>query len=176
MRIRNKRVEKRREGLLHSEVEVRSSMKLKGVFVGIALSAMLPFAALGAGSDRVVEIFTELSRVPRYSGNERGIGDWLIMYLYIWPGVVLITVILKKVVKEEFLVWAVVSGIFGLAFGLLCFPVYMVEFGPKVAAAKWVSGLVFDIPHGVFNFLIMLLLGKPVCKLLKKLKLIIRNY
>lgn len=117
------------------------------------------------------EVFVVATVFNLFQMIQWGIGDWLIMYLYIWPGIVLITVILKKVVKEEFLVWAVVSGIFGLAFGLLCFPVYMVEFGPKVAAAKWVSGLVFDIPHGVFNFLIMLLLGKPVCKLLKKLKI-----
>ena len=32
------------------------SKKFKGVFVGVGLSAMLPFAAVGAASDRVVEI------------------------------------------------------------------------------------------------------------------------
>ncbi len=100
-----------------------------------------------------------------------GAGDWLIMYLYIWPLLVLVTLLLKKIVKEEFLIWAVVSGAFGLAFGLLCTPVYLVEVGPTTALAKWVSGLVFDIPHGIFNFLIMLVLGKPMYKLLKKLKI-----
>ena len=100
-----------------------------------------------------------------------GVGDWLFMYLYIWPLLVLVTLLLKKVVKEEFLVWAIVSGMFGLAFGFLCTPVYLIEVGPATALAKWVSGLVFDIPHGIFNFLIMLVLGKPMYKLLKKLKI-----
>lgn len=99
-----------------------------------------------------------------------GFGDWWFMYLYIWPFLVLVTLLLRKKVKEEFLVWAVVSGIFGLAFGLLCTPVYLIEVGPQTSLARWISGLVFDIPHCISNFLIMLLLGKPMCMLLKKLK------
>lgn len=46
------------------------------------LVALLPLSVVVAASaqqasDRVVEIFTELSRVPRYSGHETKIGDWL---------------------------------------------------------------------------------------------------
>ena len=54
--------------------------KFKGVFAVVSLAALLPFVASGAASDRVIEIFTDLSRVPRYSGNETRIGDWLMAW------------------------------------------------------------------------------------------------
>ena len=49
------------------------------------LAALLPLSAIAAAtepqaSDRVVGIFTELSKVPRYSGHEMNIGDWLIKW------------------------------------------------------------------------------------------------
>jgi hypothetical protein len=46
-----------------------------------------------------------------------GFGLWWISYLYVWPLLCLTVVLLKKVIKEEFLLWAVVSGAFGLVFG-----------------------------------------------------------
>ena len=53
---------------------------MKKCFAVVCLAALLPFVASGAASDRVIEIFTDLSRVPRYSGNETRIGDWLMAW------------------------------------------------------------------------------------------------
>ena len=98
-----------------------------------------------------------------------GFGTWWVSYLYVWPLLVLITLLLKKVIKEEFLIWSVVSGLFGLIFGSLFAIVYL-PVDPAYALAYWISGLPWDVWHGVCNFVLMLVIGKPLYLLLKKIK------
>ena len=38
-----------------------------------------------------------------------GFGTWWFSYLYVWPLLCVITMLLKKLIKEEFLIWAIVS-------------------------------------------------------------------
>ena len=96
-----------------------------------------------------------------------GFGTWWVSYLYVWPLLVLITLLLKKIIKEEFLIWSVVSGLFGLIFGSLFAIVYL-PVDPAYALAYWISGLPWDVWHGVCNFVLMLVIGKPLYLLLKK--------
>ena len=98
-----------------------------------------------------------------------GFGTWWVSYLYVWPLLVLITLLLKKIIKEEFLIWSVVSGLFGLMFGSLFAIVYL-PVDPAYALAYWISGLPWDVWHGVCNFVLMLVIGKPLYLLLKKIK------
>lgn len=98
-----------------------------------------------------------------------GFGTWWVSYLYVWPLLVLITLLLKRVIKEEFLIWSVVSGLFGLIFGSLFAIVYL-PVNPAYALAYWISGLPWDVWHGVCNFVLMLVIGKPLYLLLKKIK------
>ena len=98
-----------------------------------------------------------------------GFGTWWVSYLYVWPLFVLITLLLKKIIKEEFLIWSVVSGLFGLIFGSLFAIVYL-PVDPAYALAYWISGLPWDVWHGVCNFVLMLVIGKPLYLLLKKIK------
>lgn len=100
-----------------------------------------------------------------------GFGSWVITYLYIWPLLAIITLLLKKVIKEEFIVWAIVSGMFGLIFGSF-FALYYIPIDPHYALMYWLSGLPWDVWHAIANFVIMLLLGKVVTKALKKIKII----
>ena len=65
--------------------------------------------------------------------------------------------------------WAMVSGVFGLAFGALCGIVDIFIGGWGYAAAKWVSGIPFDILHCAGNFGIALILFKPLRKVLDRL-------
>ena len=98
-----------------------------------------------------------------------GFGTWWVSYLYVWPLLVLITLLLKKIIKEEFLIWSVVSGLFGLIFGSLFAIVYLpVDYA--YALAYWISGLPWDVWHGVCNFVLMLVIGKPLYLLLKKVR------
>lgn len=96
-----------------------------------------------------------------------GIGTWNIMYLYIWIILAAAAYLLRSM--EQGLSWALLSGVFGLLFGALCAPVDMVIGGFGYAAAKWVSGIPFDIAHCIGNFVIALVLFNPVRKLTERL-------
>ena len=71
-------------------------------------------------------------------------------------------------VKSPF-IWAVMSGVFGLLFGMLCAIPYLIIGGPAMAIAYWVSGIPFDIAHCVSNFILCLILWKPLTRITSKL-------
>lgn len=95
-----------------------------------------------------------------------GFGLWWFMYLYAWPLLAIITLIFQK--NKSVWVWTVVSGMFGLLFGLMCSIVYLVIGGPTAAFTWWVAGIPWDLIHGVSNFIIMLVLFHPITKVMKK--------
>lgn len=96
-----------------------------------------------------------------------GFGPWWIMYLYIWTILFLIVTLLRN--NTSVIIWAFVSGIYGLMFGALCSLVYFFLGGLKTVIAFWIAGLQFDIIHGIANFIICLVLFKPLYLLLKRL-------
>lgn len=96
-----------------------------------------------------------------------GLGTWNINYLYIWTLLALGGYLLRGM--EHPVAWALLSGTFGLFFGALCVPVDVVIGGFSYAAAKWVSGIPFDIAHCVGNFVIALVLFRPMRKLMDRL-------
>ena len=93
---------------------------------------------------------------------------WWISYLYVWTILAFITIMLHSV-KSVF-IWAAISGIFGLLFGVLCAIPYLITGGLSMALAYWVSGIPFDIIHCVGNFVLCLLLWKPLIGLLSKIR------
>ena len=97
-----------------------------------------------------------------------GIGLWNINYLYIWTVLAVAAIFLRKM--EPVLGWALLSGIFGLTFGALCGIVDVFIGGFGYAAAKWVSGIPFDLLHCGGNFAMALIMWKPLYSLLDKLK------
>lgn len=90
-----------------------------------------------------------------------GFGIWWVSYLYVWPLLCLFVLLLKRFLGEEFVLWAIVSGGFGLLFGSL-FAIAYLPVDPSYALAYWISGLTWDVWHGICNFVIMLLIGKPI--------------
>ena len=96
-----------------------------------------------------------------------GINVWNIYYLYIWAVLLVAALLLRKM--QEPLGWAILSGTFGLLFGALCGIADIFIGGFGYAAAKWVSGIWFDLMHCAGNFVIALLLFNPLRNLLKKL-------
>ena len=96
-----------------------------------------------------------------------GIGLWNVNYLYIWTILALAAILLRNM--EPVFGWALLSGVFGLSFGLLCGIVDVFIGGFGYAAAKWVSGIPFDLLHCAGNFAIALVLWKPLRQLLDKL-------
>lgn len=96
-----------------------------------------------------------------------GLGTWNICYLYIWA-ILAVAAILMRNMRSS-LGWAVLSGAYGLAFGALCGIVDIFIGGFGYAAAKWVSGIPFDLLHCGGNFVIAALLFVPLRSLLEKL-------
>ena len=102
-----------------------------------------------------------------------GFGLWWVMYLYAWPLLALVTHMFARTDSAFF--WAMVSGVFGLLFGLLCaIPYFFIGFisggisqGFAQMFAWWVAGIPFDLIHGASNFAIMLALYRPVSRLLR---------
>ena len=89
-----------------------------------------------------------------------GFGTWWFCYLYVWGILALIAYIFRK--KRELLFWSLVSGAFGLLFGTLCSFVYLFVLGFAGMISWIVSGLIYDVIHGVSNFVIALILFKPL--------------
>jgi energy-coupling factor transport system substrate-specific component len=106
----------------------------------------------------IIYVFTILE------GIFYGFHIWWISYLYVWTILALITILLCKL--QSPVIWAVVSGTFGLFFGALCAVPYLFIGGPAMAVAYWVSGIPFDLIHCVSNFFLCLILWKPLIKII----------
>lgn len=97
-----------------------------------------------------------------------GVNLWTINYLYVWAILSLLTHLFRGM--DSILGWAVLSGAFGLCFGLLCVPVYWLTGGWAFALSWWVSGIPFDLLHCAGNFFIALALFRPCRRILETLK------
>jgi len=82
-----------------------------------------------------------------------------------------VTYLLRKM--ESAFGWAVVAGGFGLLFGALSVPVYLVSGGWAFAFSWWVSGLPYDLLHCAGNFAMTLILYKPCRNVLSKARILL---
>lgn len=104
-----------------------------------------------------------------------GMHLWWIMYLYVWPLLVLIAWLFRK--NESVLLWAIISGLFGLCFGALCsIPYFVIGWstggfisGLRAGFVWWVAGIPWDFIHCAGNFVLMLVLYKPISMAMKKI-------
>ena len=97
-----------------------------------------------------------------------GINLWNVYYLYVWLVLAVAAYLMRK--NQEPLFWAILSAVFGLSFGALCgITDIFVLGGIAPAVAKWTSGIMFDVIHCGANFVIALLLFKPLRELMEKL-------
>ncbi len=102
-----------------------------------------------------------------------GFGIWNAYYIYIWAVLVFAAWLMRR--QTHPLLWAVLSGGFGLLFGFLCTPVNLIYGGISYAFAWWTSGILFDVTHCIGNFLLALLLFVPLRKLLARLYIQIKQ-
>ena len=99
-------------------------------------------------------------------GMMYGFGLWWIMYLYAWPLLAVVVLLLKRM--NTAWDWSFVSGLFGLLFGFLCAIPYVFTSGFAGAVAWWIAGIPWDFVHGIANFAIMLVLYKPMKYVMSK--------
>lgn len=105
-----------------------------------------------------------------------GFGLWWGMYLYVWPLLVLFTWLFRS--QKSVWFWSVFSAIFGLVFGLLSSLTYVVigavgegvKSGLYSGFSWWIAGIPWDITHGIGNFILMLVLYKPVTLIMGQTK------
>lgn len=102
-----------------------------------------------------------------------GFNLWWISYLYCWPLLVLVTRIFRN--NNSATLWAVISAVFGLLFGALCAIPYVftgtdLRSGLTLAFNWWIAGIPWDIAHCIGNFALMMLLYKPLSKIMLRLQ------
>ncbi len=97
----------------------------------------------------------------------KGFNVWLFMYLYIWPLLIIIVYYANRnKVGSGF--YCILSGFFGLFFGMFCSIPYLFIGGWSMAVTWWIAGIPYDIIHCVSNFFLCLLLFKPLCAIMRK--------
>ena len=89
-----------------------------------------------------------------------GFSNWVIMYLYMWPLLIVVVHLTRKHAGLWF--YSILSGLYGLFFGLLCSIPYLAVGGPALAFTWWVAGIPYDIVHCIGNFAICFVLYKPL--------------
>lgn len=97
-----------------------------------------------------------------------GFGIWWIMYLYVWTILAILVFLCRK--NTSLLIWAILAGFYGLIFGALCAIPYGVMGGFYAGVAYWIAGIPFDIAHCIGNIIIIVLLFKPMEKMLTRIK------
>lgn len=98
-----------------------------------------------------------------------GFGTWLLGYYILWPILILITHVLKRTINSEY-GFAIVAAIFGFLFGLFFALFESLFYGIGYAIPYWIRGIPFDIIHGVSNFIIVLVLFKPLTQTIQLAK------
>lgn len=94
-----------------------------------------------------------------------GFSLWVINYIYIWIILVLVVMPLRR--YKSPVLWAIIAGIYGLLFGVLCSFTDIYIGGIGYAISRWISGLPYDFIHCGGNVVITLIFFSPMCKLLK---------
>ncbi len=131
---------------------------------------------LGAFTIAITVVYRKKALYPIYiyvflNGLISGFSAWWIPYLYVWTVLWAWTMLLPKNMsaKVKPFVYMAVCGLHGLLFGILYAPMQAILFGMnfKATVAWVVSGLPFDLIHGVSNFFCGLLIC-PIIMILKK--------
>lgn len=120
------------------------------------VSLFIILYTLAFGRKTVYAIFTFIF----LEGCLYGFGLWWIMYLYAWPLLSFLAWLLRK--YDRPLPYAMLSGVFGLFFGALCAIPYLFIGGWSMAFTWWISGIPYDLIHCGANFVLCMILFKPL--------------
>ena len=94
-----------------------------------------------------------------------GFSIWWFGYLYVWDVLVIAAMLLRK--NDSALIWAVTAGVFGLIFGPLMYLEYFaINGGWEMFFAMWVAGIPYDLTHCISNFVLTLVLFRPLYRVI----------
>ena len=120
----------------------------------VSLLVIVYTLALGADTLYIIYIFALLE------GVVYGFGLWWFTYLYVWTLLYFAARALRGV--DSAVLWAIIAAIFGLLFGTLTSVPYFITGGIGGGVAYILGGLVFDFLHCGGNFVLVLLLYRPL--------------
>lgn len=103
-------------------------------------------------------------------GLIHGFGLWWFFYLYAWPVLIAVVLFVRSFIGETAWGWALISGIYGLCFGLLYALLFLFTGSLQTFLSTWIAGFMFDIAHCVGNFALCLVLYTPLRKIIKRLE------
>jgi len=126
----------------------------------VALLIILTVLMLGAKALCSVAVFVMLE------GLFYGFASWWFGYLIAWPLLAFVALIFKDSTAPLF--WAVVSGLHGLFFGFICAIPQIFILGLSGAIAWFISGIPFDLIHCAGNFVLALVLFKPLYNIIQR--------
>ena len=166
----------------------RTGRAIRQIVLIAAMTAILEVSKFALNAIANVELITllvilftrrfgwrlTLASVLLFAGLESlwwGISIWTATYFYVWPVLVLISALTAK--TESPLMNAVIAGVYGLLFGALCALLTLVTAGPNAAFAWWIAGIPYDLVHGLSNFVICLVLYRPLAEALRHFRLIV---
>ena len=143
----------------------------------IIMEALPNIHLLGMFTMTYTVVFRKKALIPIYlyvmlNGLYAGFNMWWMPYLYIWTILWEITMLLPKRMpkKVKCVVYPIVCGIHGFAFGTLYAPAQAIMFGMnfETMLAWIIAGLPWDIIHGIGNFFAGMLVV-PLSELIEKL-------
>lgn len=102
-------------------------------------------------------------------GLTYGFGLWWFFYLYVWPLLTILVLLLKRFIGESLFGWSVFSAAFGLLFGFFYALPFLFYGGFREMLATWIAGFPFDIAHCIGNFLFCMALFKPLLHVTRRL-------
>lgn len=141
-------------------MELLPNIHLLGTFI------MAYTVAFGIKALIPIYIFVTLT------GVYAGFAPWWVPYLYIWAVLAFITMIIPKNIpkKVAVVIYPVVSALYGFAYGTLYAPAQALLFGFNFEqTVAWIiSGLPFDLIHGISNLVTGTLIY-PLATLIKRL-------
>lgn len=93
-----------------------------------------------------------------------GYGQWVLLYLLIWPTLCIVTLLCKKAILKHWWIFIIINALFGFLFGTVDATLFYLVTGFNFPAtiAYWLRGFVFDGIHGISNTAIATLLYLPV--------------
>ncbi len=132
---------------------------------------------LGMFTVLLTVVYRKKALVPIYiyvllDGLISGFNAWWVPYLYIWTLLWAVVMLLPRNMQRKWavIVYPLVCGLHGFLFGILYSPVQALMFGLdfRQTIAWIISGIPFDVVHGISNLIAGLLIY-PLSQLLKKL-------
>ena len=130
----------------------------------VTLLFMVYTCVFGARKTFIISIIFTTTEIFFY-----GVQTWLLVYYFIWPMLIFLTSLLFKTTDSEW-AFSIFGLVFGLSFGFVFAVFESFFYGVSYGIVYWVRGIPFDLIHGVSNFVVILLLYKPLLRLLSQLK------